>query len=134
MLPVALAQSQGQFAPPHSDAGVDTNGNGLFDFLQVDASVNVTEAGTYNIQAGLYDPFGGPITFVGVTVSLTPGIQSVALDFSGIQIYSHGVNGPYRVDLTASDRSFRLLDSDTYTTGAYLYTDFEQPTLHFAPP
>src|SRR5438034_2743517 len=122
------------FWPPHSDTGVDIDGDGLFEFLQVNASVNVTEAGTYNIQGGLYDPFGGPITFVGVTVSLTPGIQSVALDFSGIQIYSHGVNGPYRVDLTAYDASFRFLDSDTYTTAAYAYTDFEQPTLRFAPP
>src|SRR5207249_1337430 len=122
------------FSPPHSDAGVDIDGDGLFEFLQVNASVNVTDAGTYNIQGGLFDPFGGPISFVGVTVSLSPGIQSVALDFSGIQIYSHGVDGPYRVDLTAYDASFRFLDSDTHTTAAYAYTDFEQPTLRFAPP
>src|SRR5438093_604433 len=134
ILPTALAQSQGQFAPPHSDAGVDTTADGLFEFLQVNASVNVTDAGSYNIQGGLFDPFGGPISFVGVTASLSPGIQSVALDFSGIQIYSHGVDGPYRVDLTAYDASFRFLDSDTHTTAAYAYTDFDQPTLRFAPP
>ena len=122
------------FSPPHSDAGVDIDGDGLFEFLQVNASVNVTDAGSYNIQGGLFDPFGGPISFVGVTASLSPGIQSVALDFSGIQIYSHGVDGPYRVDLTAYDASFRFLDSDTHTTAAYAYTDFEQPTLRFAPP
>lgn len=123
-----------RFAPPHSDSGLDTDGDGLNDFLRVNATVNVTSAGTYNIQGNLRDSFGSYIGFSAVTVFVNPGIQVVALDFSSWPIYSNGVDGPYTVDLYAYDASFALLDFDNHTTRAYAYTDFEPPPLTFAPP
>src|SRR5207247_9028749 len=41
--------------PPHSDSGLDTNGNGLFDFLNVDVQVHANLAGNYTVNGFLHD-------------------------------------------------------------------------------
>ncbi len=41
--------------PPHPDSGEDTNGNGLFDFLNVDVHVQVNVAGNYTVSGFLRD-------------------------------------------------------------------------------
>src|SRR5439155_187889 len=44
----------GHFAPPHSDSGYDANGNGLFDFLLVNASVQITAPGNFTVSGTLH--------------------------------------------------------------------------------
>src|SRR5437016_13439686 len=45
----------GNFTPPHSDSGYDANGNGLFDFLLVNASVQITAPGNFTVSGTLHD-------------------------------------------------------------------------------
>ncbi len=117
------------FSPPHSDYGLDTNGNFLHDFLVVSTSVNVTVEGTYIVEG--FSVFG----FTENETYLTTGIQTVDLRFYGYEIFNSGVDGPYMINLDLRDEFFVLLDSDIHNTGPYLFTDFDpNPPVTFSPP
>ncbi len=114
-----------------SDYGLDTNGNGKFEWLVVNADVNVPSAGTWWINAMLSSstpPASGPcgswiqpLPMMGLaTVTPVPsatswpiawayesyffesGAQVVRVAFNGTEISRAGVDGPYTVDLTMS--------------------------------
>ncbi len=123
------------FSPPHSDRGVDLDGNGRFDYLDVDVSIAVTTSGTYEVDATLYDQSG--TTFImsqATTFFGTPGPNTVTFSFLGRTIYDSGIDGPYRVDLYLFQLAGPLIDTDTHLTRAYLATDFEAPAAAFRPP
>ena len=115
----------GWFELPYSDMGVDTDGNLLYDYLVVTVGVNVTEAGTYRIDATLYDDWWNNVESISNVTLLTAGLNSVELRFSGWLINSNANDGVFDVDLNLFDSGNRLMDSDSYSTVAYLYADFE---------
>jgi len=127
-----------EFAPPYSDYGLDTNANGLFEYLVVNASVNVSEAGYYSITSSLYDASG--FFWIGYDdnyTHLSTGYHVVKLFFMGFQIRSSAINGPYRVELYLSyqyEESLIMIDNDTYLTNSYLWEQFEFPPAQFYPP
>jgi len=112
----------------YSDAGVDTDGNGKYNYLRLSAGVNVITPSLYNLVGTLRDSQGNDITWASQSYTLTGGTQTATLDFDGLTIGSHGVNGPYTVTaLSLLDSSGELLSFEpkVYTTTAYAYTDFE---------
>ena len=108
-----------------SDYGLDTNGNGTFDWLVVEAQVSLPQAGTWDISADLSSskpppsgacgygapppvpilmgetrsptPFAYPIAYVYERYFFTDGIQTVRMAFPGTDIARSGVDGPYGV-------------------------------------
>ncbi|MEM4265444.1 MAG: hypothetical protein QW505_06680, partial [Thermoplasmata archaeon] len=120
-------------APPHADRGDDMNGNGLYDELYVDVEVSILTDGFYQVQGYLYDSLMNNIGFDSRSVYLTAGFQTVTLWFSGVDIFANGVDGPFTVYLYLYDDWGTLLDSDTHTTSAYLYTEFEHSS-QLSPP
>lgn len=131
----AAAQGQAAFAPPHSDYGLDTDGDMLFNFLMVDVSISVTVDGFFLVAADLYD-ITGTTYITGNAVSgfmTTPG-GVMTVDLDGISIRSSGFNGPYLLQLLIFDDMFNLDDIGTHTTAAYLATDFDPVPATFAPP
>ncbi len=124
-----------EFSPPHSDYGLDGDGDTLYDFLVVDVTLNVDEAGLYEIWGDLYDSTGMIyITDVGDFFDLDPGLQTVELQFLGYDIYDAGIDGPYTVELMLFDYDMNLLDTDTHVTSAYLHTEFDPRPGRFSPP
>jgi hypothetical protein len=124
-------------APPHADAGVDTNGDGRFDYLAVDAFVNVSDAGVYTVHGVLRD--SPPTTVIALTSNTTflPGGTrlGVRLRFGGTDIRAAGMNGPFNVNLSLESASRAQLGTDTYTTsGTYFLSNFVAPAASFAPP
>ena len=118
-----------QFEPPHSDYGLDTNGNMLYEYLVVDVSVNVTVDGPYTIFG--FCPFG----VLQVDTFLTAGLHTVELRFLGSEIFNFGIDGPYMINLELRDDMFNLLDTDMHMTAPYFFTDFEpNPPAAFSPP
>ena len=122
------------FAPPHSDMGVDTDADTLFDFLEVGARVNVTQAGTYTVEGALFSSSFSFIDSASTTMTFSPGDFTVPIDFTGWTIYASGSDGPFSVSLYLVEPPFTPLDFDNYMTGAYAYTDFETPPAALAPP
>lgn len=133
--PIVRAQSQAALNPPHSDAGVDTDADSLFNTLRVNVNVMVTTAGLFTAFVDLYDNSGvvlitGNAAFA--NLGLGPGI--VPVDLPGMDIYTSGFDGPYQVSILLYDDTFNLDDFGGYTTGLYLFTDFDPPGALFAPP
>ncbi|HTD81846.1 MAG TPA: hypothetical protein VK723_06820, partial [Thermoplasmata archaeon] len=123
------------FAPPHSDVGLDDNGNGKFDRLRVNVSVNVGQSGVYFIIGDFFNA-NHTLLIMSIGTGFAPPAGSfvVPLDFDGRTIFTSGQDGPYPVELTLYDSSFRAIDSDTYLTRPYNATDFEPPRALFRPP
>ena len=108
-----------------TDYGLDTNGNGTFDWLVVEAQVAIPQAGTWDISADLSSPnpppsgscgYGAPlpmadlpggslspipsaypIAWVYERYFFTDGTQTVRMAFAGTDIARSGIDGPYRV-------------------------------------
>ena len=113
--------------PPHSDAGLDTDGDGLFDFLQYRVNVVVVDSGSFRIEGSIRNAWSSEV------VSLTAGPHTVSLNFPGWQLRNSG-DGPYSVGVRAYADFGYFLESASYTTGAYLSTQFDTTPAAFAPP
>ena len=116
----------------YSDSGIETNGNGKFDFLAVNTSINVSQPGHYSLLGDLYDSNRTKIVWSVGSGSFEVGNQTTILDFNGQTIHKHGANGPYYLknlvlQFGSSDTNLTLCDViiDAYVTKFYNYSDFE---------
>jgi parallel beta-helix repeat protein len=126
--------SPAEFVLPHSDHGFDTDSDGLYDFLVVDVSVDVSEAGYYDISAWLASNSWVWITVGGNYTYLDSGLQTVEILFGGYKIHSSSFDGPYYAYLELYDGLFNLLESCTHTTQAYTWDQFSTPSAELVPP
>ena len=125
----------GWFDPPHSDYGMDTDSDSLYNFLVVDVSVGVMTEGWYYLIADLYTSGGAYIASSYYSDYLTAGSHTMEVTFFGWEIREVGVDGPYRVDLALEYYwSWPPIDTDTHWTAAYAYTDFMLTPASFSPP
>ncbi|MGD2072187.1 MAG: hypothetical protein PVG65_01705 [Candidatus Thorarchaeota archaeon] len=111
----------------YSDYGLDTNGNGKYEFLIIEVGFNATTANLYEVTVTLLVNMT-PIFNTTETNILTPGVYSIPVYLPGPELYATGVDGPYSVWEAAiqSDTDYDYAIGP-YTTGAYSYTDFEPP-------
>lgn len=77
------------------DKGIDKDGNGLFDYLQVNVEVTITTAGMYYLSAyGLKNGTTWPYSYAYVndyrTVYLSATLQNVTMSFYGPTIEAYG--------------------------------------------
>jgi hypothetical protein len=125
----SFEQPPAAFMPPHTDRGLDLNGNSLFEYLIVTTSVAVFSDGMYHVEGTASIGIAENLTY------LAMGIQTVDLLFIGHEIRKSGMDGPYVVDVVVRDVFSNVLDSGTHTTAAYSMMDFEpNPPCTFSPP
>src|SRR2546423_1575412 len=117
----------GNFTPPHFDSGYDTNGNGLFDFLLVNASVQISMPGNFTVLGSLHHANSTLSISNSTSAGLPVGPAVLTIWFDGPLINQSGVDGPYTVDLFLFNETFALLSSDTHTTQPYSHLDFDGP-------
>ncbi|MCB9020416.1 MAG: SUMF1/EgtB/PvdO family nonheme iron enzyme, partial [Chitinophagales bacterium] len=113
----------------YGDSPIDADGNGLYEYLEFEANVEVVEAGTISFSAMLTGNGGQFIDQANQIVSMTtPGTQQITMRFSGEAIRASGINGPYTiVPITLlDDDTFILLDEDTtgWQTAPYMHDAF----------
>ncbi|MEA3357321.1 MAG: GEVED domain-containing protein, partial [Patescibacteria group bacterium] len=125
---------QAEFTGTYSDQGVDIDGDGLYDYLTVSAEINVLTGGEFHIFARLNDQDTNEITWINEPLTLDAGVQLIPLNFDGLSIRQHGVNGPYSVSLLLDDQFGNEIDHqyDAHTTAPYEYTDFERKDASFS--
>jgi len=118
-----------QLTGVNSDAGIDSNGNGLFDQLRVDLGVLVTDTRVYIYDVRLVGPCGEHLQFAYGTQYLTGGaVESLTLTFNGTLIGQRGIDGPYYVRdvVIYSDSPYGGLSSSlACDTQSYMAADFE---------
>ncbi len=107
------------------DHGEDVDGNGLFNRLRVELSVNVTSGGRYRLE-GMLLRDGLAITPANSTRSLSPGSTRMDLVFGGKEISWYGRDGPYVVHarLTTFDGETTVAVAN-FSTTSYLAATFE---------
>ncbi len=120
---------------PHSDEGLDTDGDGAFNYLAVYVRVNVTTAGTYGVK-GFVDGLTTNSTGDARNATyLDLGIRSVELRFNGELFVEAELDGPYLIRLELMDGEFnRFYMSEDYTTQDYYWTQFSNQGASFLPP
>ncbi len=113
------------------DGGVDTDGDGTFDFLEVGVEVNVSISGNFWVEvSGLYDSAHNNISvWDEIFTYLDVGIQVVYLSLDGPSIYVSGFNPVNVSGIYLDDEYYISPDSlyDVPLSGEYSYTEFDPP-------
>ena len=130
-IPQVSAQDGASLTGVISDQGVDTDGDGTFDYLEVGVEVNVTASGMFRVRvSGLYDSTYNYISIRDENFTyLDVGIQIVYLSLYGPTIYTSGLNPVYVSDIYLYDENYNRLDSlyDVPLSREYFYTEFDAP-------
>jgi len=119
-----------------TDWGNDTApADGSYDYLDINATINCTSAGTYEVMGDLFSDSSG-WKWLGWTnrfVNLPVGETTVKLQFEGMQIRNKGINGYYKARLELRDSDGSMIDSvDPYTTQySYNANDFQTSGAEF---
>jgi hypothetical protein len=118
------------FLPPHDDNGFDTDDDGVFDYLSVNASLDVATSGDYIINAYLW-----PINvWETVETYLDVGTHVVEILFDGRLVNVSGYEGAMEVGLWLYDSDWINLDYNLHVTGAYSCDDFRGAPIEFSAP
>ncbi|MBU1158051.1 MAG: hypothetical protein KKE24_01775 [Candidatus Thermoplasmatota archaeon] len=125
-------ETPSELTPPHTDHGYDANDDGFYDYLVIEATVNITSAGEYTIEGWLWDEWGSFVCIASDTASLDPGVQTFDLRCDGQSIHDSGLNGPYTVDLYLEYEGWGYTDFEEYVTGSYTYDEFQPPPSYFS--
>jgi len=116
------------------DEGVDTDGDGAFDYLNLGVEINVTNAATYRVEAGgLYDSsYNSVSVLTNSSAYLNVGIQVIDLHLNGSSVYAAGVNPTYIAGINLYDESDTLLDAvyDLSLSKQYSYSEFQRPIIN----
>lgn len=129
------AYTANQFERPNllvmgtADELVDTNGNNLADYLDIEVDIDAYQTGVYQWEGRLYDANYTQVAWAQGEVELT-GRNVVTFRFNGTEIYNAQLEGPYTLGLagfTQGTEGENALFSDVHTTAEYSWTQFEPP-------
>jgi hypothetical protein len=133
--PVNAQEGVASFTDVFSDEGIDTNDDGLFEFLQLSVEVNVTVAGTDTVDVGvLYDPEFitiDPTAYVSVQAQnstyLDVGVHVVNVALNGSEIYVSGINPSTVASINLYVDPENNLDQifDRSLSRQYLFSEFQ---------
>ena len=121
------------FQTPHSEFAVDTDSDGLYDYLVIEANVSVTVEGDYTVSGYMENSWGNSIGTITNTTHLTVGNHTVELAFLCWSIYYYGDDGPFDVYFTLFGHA-AVLDEDYYETLYYGLWEFENTLGWFEAP
>lgn len=114
-----------------ADGRIDTNANNLSEFLEINFTIAVKTANTYNISYDLYDEFGNFVMGYNTARILSLGNQTVQTLINGSEIYKTKINGPYVLSFAklAIGNDTKDIIFNAHLTNQTFYTDYERPLL-----
>lgn len=115
--------------------GSDTNGNGLYDLLDVAVGVDLEQSGYYQWSAALADRSGTRIGFFAGAGYLNAGAAELLFGFDGEAIGENGEDGPYLVtDLLVFGGGASLVAENAFVAEPFLASEFEGYVRDRTPP
>lgn len=129
-----VSSSSSSFSKTFTDAGVDTDSDGLYNSLKVTAGVTITKAANYRVYGEITDSKGNVLDTT-TEANLSTSTNTVQLSFDGATLYQRGVDGPYtlsRVTMAEDDGSAIMpVDEQLngYQTTAYMAAQFQHAGL-----
>jgi hypothetical protein len=125
----AFERSAITFTQASQEEVIDFDSNGFYDALFITVGVDLVSAGSYQWNGRLDDKYGEQIAWASSSGYLSTGQDSITLEFDGLNICAHGVNGPYYLhDLYVYAGTGYGVDAIAYIaheTSAYDFTEFE---------
>jgi len=115
----------------YSSSRIDTNANNLSEFLEINFTIAVKNANTYEIQSEIFDLFNNFVKNLSITQSLSVGNQTPTVRINGSDIYATKISGPYVLSITKLIENSNITDKqfEPHTILNLTYTDFERPPL-----
>ncbi len=114
-----------------SDKGTDSDGDSLFNYLEVGVEVNVTEGGFYRVSvSGLEDVnFSYISVYDSQYVYLIEGVQTVNLTLNSLPIYVSGLNPAFVSYIYLEDEDYQNIGnlSRVALSQEYSYDKFDPP-------
>lgn len=122
-----------EFAPPHDDYAEDTDTDGYYNQIVITIYIECFEAGLFDLEAWVYDPWGYEFMEVFETLSLDVGITEYVITLDSETIRERGISGYYDVEMYLIENSTSVVhDSEWYETdGYYYYYDFDPVGAYF---
>lgn len=123
--------AQSSYFTGFSDYGFDSNNNNLFDYLKLNATLEIKNNDNYKIELTVYDLFDNFIEKVKKTETLNIGKNNIIININGTKIYNKKLNGPFIVRYVKLIKNNMIIDQvdDSHITDYYNYTNFEKPNL-----
>jgi hypothetical protein len=131
-----------RFDGTKSDSGVDTDADGLFDFISLDFGVTIDTPGTYDAFAVLRVPGGTASIQGGARDTLAAGAQTIAVPFAASDLRKYmTADAPWQIrearllkvgDPGEPDRLADRVD-DFGLTNAYTLGNLQRPTTLIVP-
>src|SRR5262249_44356261 len=110
---------------PLTDRGLDRNGNGKFDDIEVDTPLLVTRSCEVRIVSRATDPLDSTIVSeVDSTFEAESGAQTVHLALPGTNFVLYSADGPFNLSSEVQTSGFAT-EVSTSTSQAYLVGDFD---------
>ncbi len=114
------------------DYGIDTDSDGKFDYLAIDANITFPADGNYKIITELSDSQNNLITMHTESSQFTAGEKILKINLSGIEIYANKINGSYKIHMIIlKDNTQPVSYPDIHSTAPYKYTDFQKSYAYF---
>ncbi|MCP4165038.1 MAG: hypothetical protein GY759_03980 [Chloroflexi bacterium] len=111
------------------DRPIDVDGDGLYEYIELDVGVDVTQAGDFTVAASLVGSGSEHIDLANASFSAEVGSTTITLRFSGAAIRSNSIDGPYTISDVSlvDDQTVIEMDAavDVWQTSAYDHTHFD---------
>jgi hypothetical protein len=130
---VAAQEPEGKLTGNIFDHGVDTNGNGLYDYLQVEVEINVTVAGSFRVTANrLVDQFGNGDTIL--VYNSSQGFLDAGIWYLNLSLYGPIISGSHLnpqkvsiIELYTGNYKYLSNVNNVALSRVYNYTEFDPP-------
>jgi len=125
------------FTKEASDSGIDKDGDGLFDILQIGVQINVTDPGEYSVYIGALIDNTDPLnnTYYGgyswVQENFSAGLHTVLFNYSGPGIAMAHINVTTIQSISLSNLNSMFMLDQLYNVPlsmTYNYTMFDAPS------
>ena len=113
-------------------SGLDTDSDGLYNYLVVSVEINVIKEGQYYISSWIdIASTGSDIAYASNSGYLNVGVQWMTLEYSGDAFFRSGVNEEIKLEyLSIRDSTGFTLDyNNTATLGTFIFTQFDPPKI-----
>ena len=115
--------------------GVDFDGNGRYDRLDISIGIANDFAGSYTFSCSLSDKNGTELGFRSGFVFFNAGTNTLNLSFAGRPIGENGVDGPYDIsNFIMFGAGVSMIQNTAFTTQAFRASQFEGFTADTTPP
>lgn len=132
-MPLSTSPISVQEAGTFQATPVDSDGNGLYDRLDIAIPVTVTQPDNYQAYASLSNQAGNRlIAQASRTVAMAAGEQTLIMSFWGPDIHNAQVDGPYQLAAMRLFGPEELVLENGQLTGALTAASFEAPGIQIS--